>query len=480
MSTKLRECVKGLDRNKDVEEMIPEYIQQSMNIHDGYARLKLMMEYYIFYEMITEGINPYIDSAKEIADGLNLVIEELFQTGNAPACYDGLEKKLLELRREVTERMQVLTAYVDRFVVYEYILNRLQYRFEDRELMPEDSVFAQEIINFIFSKQDNMVVNDNIRTVIGQLPMRMTRKHYFDLIRDSISVYKDGDKSSLDGYLYMFRTNAMLYETPAMEKYFTEFVPVLEELSKLDYENMSAETYRIYAEKIRVNASKLNDISDLYMLLQQLINATYSMVLCAPYVEEESEIPAADLVIRGINSLFTGKESAVWSLAKDKTLESEEEKLYWLGENFTSIEGQQEKIYEAMTMADAVLEETRQAQKEVICKLGKEKEFEKLQKLVSMASGSDFVELEQTGEEEKVTAQQAEQAANELIAELKQAFQGQSRMVRRAIMANTLEKIPVFFTTPQEVADYVSQSLFMCDDEAEKYASKQLLQSLME
>lgn len=46
-------------------------------------------------------------------------------------------------------------------------------------------------------------------------------------------------------------------------------------------------------------------------------------------------------------------------------------------------------------------------------------------------------------------------------------------------MANTLEKIPVFFSTPQEVADYISQSLMLCDDEAEKYASKQLIQEMM-
>ncbi len=42
-------------------------------------------------------------------------------------------------------------------------------------------------------------------------------------------------------------------------------------------------------------------------------------------------------------------------------------------------------------------------------------------------------------------------------------------------MANTLEKMPVFFTSAQEVADYVMNSLSLCDDEAEKYASKQLL-----
>lgn len=481
MSTKIRECVKGLSKNKDVEELLPEYINQSMEIHDNYARLKLMMEYYVFYEMVSEGINPYIESAKDTADSLHQVVSRLF-SGEEPLSaedYLELEETLSGLRQDVTEKMQVLTAYVDRFVVYEYILNRVQYRFEDQEVVPEDSVFAQEVLNFIFATKDNMTINDNIRAVLGQLPMRMTRSRYFDLIRDSISVYKGSDISSLEGYLYMFRTNAMLYQTPAMENYFTEFVPVLEELSQLDYEKIDGELYRIYAEKIRVNASKLNDISDLYMLLQQLINEAYSIVLAAPYKREAAECKAANTVIRGINDLFLHRESDVWKGAGEQTFQNEEEKLYWLGEHFPSIEGQQEQVYEAMNMADAILQETAEAQKEIIEQLNLKEAFSILDKLQQLSSNSAFAALEEQTQEEKVTVEQAEEAAKQLIGELKSAFQGQSRMVRRAIMANTLEKIPVFFTTPQEVADYVSQSLGLCEDEAEKYASKQLIQEMM-
>ena len=139
----------------------------------------------------------------------------------------------------------------------------------------------------------------------------------------------------------------------------------------------------------------------------------------------------------------------------------------------------QERIYESMTTADAVLEETIKSEKEQITKLGLMEGFTHLQQLMQLASGSDFVELEWKNEEEKVTAQDAEKAAEQIVTELKQEFKGQSRLVRRAIMANTLEKIPVFFSTPQEVADYISQSLMLCDDEAEKYASKQLIQEMM-
>ena len=96
--------------------------------------------------------------------------------------------KLLKLRKNVMDKMQVLTAYVDCFVVYEYILNRIQYRFEDMELLPDDTAFVQDVVNFIFGSKDNVAINDNIHCVIGQLPMRMSRTRYFDIIKESVSI----------------------------------------------------------------------------------------------------------------------------------------------------------------------------------------------------------------------------------------------------------------------------------------------------
>ena len=52
---------------------------------------------------------------------------------------------ILAMRTEVIDRMQVLTGYVDCFVVYEYILNRIQYRFDEKEVLPEDTAFAMII-----------------------------------------------------------------------------------------------------------------------------------------------------------------------------------------------------------------------------------------------------------------------------------------------------------------------------------------------
>ncbi len=107
-----------------------------------------------------------------------------------------------------------------------------------------------------------------------------------------------------------------------------------------------------------------------------------------------------------------------------------------------------------------------------------------LLRLSLLNSNSTFAELgigmEDGKDSAEVTQQIADSVAGNLISEVKELFKGSSRILRRAIMANTLEKIPVFFNTPQEVADYISVSLLQCDDEAEKYASKKIIMDEIE
>lgn len=479
MSSEIRKCINELNRGKGTEELLNSYIKQYMTLHDGFGRTKMMLEYYMFYETISEGINPYIDTVSDMANRFHEMVNTVFEKSPSGEEMEKIGNELLTIRQEIVDRMEVLTAYVDCFVIYEYILNRVQYRFEDQEMMPGDNEFAQKLMQFIFSSEDNVTIGENVRFVLGQLPMRLTRTRYFDLIREAVSVYKGSEKSALDGFIYMFRTNAMLYQSANKEKYFTEFADVLKELESIDYENITAELYTIYAEKIRTNAAKLNDISDLYLQLTGLINELYCICASSPYADALENDDVTGVVIRGINSLFLQKDSDVWS-AMESEGASEEEKLYWLGEQFTAIEGRQERLFEGMDMAGAVLEETMESQKNNIMEYHFEKEFQLLKQMFLLTSNSVFADLHEKEEEETVTPEMADQVTQELVQDLKKLFEGKSRMLRRAIMANTLEHMPVFFTSGQEIADYVMAALSQCDDDAEKYAAKQLLLDVIE
>lgn len=479
MSSKIRNIIKKLGKGQEAEELLPQYVEECMALNSRYAHIRLMMEYYMFYETVSEGINPYIDTVQDIVGELQQTFETLFEGKADAGQRKELADGLLGMRQRVVDRMQVLTAYVDQFVIYEYILNRVQYRFEDREPMPDDKTFARDLVQFIFSAKDNAAINENIRYAIGQLPMRMARSRYFDWIKECISVYKGGDKNSLDSFLYMFRTNAALYQDDNMGKYFTEFASALDEFSALDYENITQEVYEIYAEKLAVNVSKITDISDLYMELGQLINDTYGVCSTGGYVMGEPVLPEAGLVIRGINALFLEKESDVWQAA-GKDLESEEDKLDWLSGLLTAVEGKQETVFESLTVAEAELEELYKVHEEHIKALGLTEDFAVLRKLSLLTSSSVFADLSLVqNTEETVTEEFAEETAAALIAECKAFFKEKSRMFRRAVMANTLEKMPMPFRTADEVAEYVKNSLGQCEDEAEKYAAKQLLLEIM-
>ena len=172
------------------------------------------------------------------------------------------------------------------------------------------------------------------------------------------------------------------------------------------------------------------------------------------------------------------KQSDVWNLSKED-LSDEEAKLYWLGEFFPQIEGIQEQLFEGMNTAGAILEETMDAQKDVIKELSLTDEFNYLKQMSQLGSNSIFAEINGAADDSKVTADDVLKISDELTVEIKEHLKKSSRMVRRAIMANTIDKLPVFFNSPQEVAEYVTMSLEQCDDEAEKYASKQLIMEMM-
>ena len=70
--------------------------------------------------------------------------------------------------------------------------------------------------------------------------------------------------------------------------------------------------------------------------------------------------------------------------------------------------------------------------------------------------------------------------SKELLRELSELFSGKSIRIVRAIIASTIDKMPVFFQTQKEISDYIEQSLYACKDKAEKQASYEILKSILE
>ena len=135
-----------------------------------YAYTRLALNYYMYYEVILEG------------DLLSSRLERLSKR------YHGLLKDFLEgsleleelngLRDDTASAMEANTAYTDVFQAYEYVLNRLEGRFEpqlmgNRNVRPDEEEWTAEIMAYIMDTDEPMVVNERVQSVVGQLPIRL-------------------------------------------------------------------------------------------------------------------------------------------------------------------------------------------------------------------------------------------------------------------------------------------------------------------
>lgn len=89
------------------------------------------------------------------------------------------------LRNRIIAKMEILTAYTDIFQIYEYVLNRVEYRFSESEFGDEyyNDRFEKDIYRYITGDKDNTVINMKLSQIVGQVPMRLSKNKFYDMLR---------------------------------------------------------------------------------------------------------------------------------------------------------------------------------------------------------------------------------------------------------------------------------------------------------
>ena len=115
----------------------------------------------------------------EMFQGVNEIIE-ISSIDSAVASEDVLTDKISSLRNRLIAIMESITDYVDKFKIYEYVLNRVEYRFKDDELDEEyyNTYMTNDIMHYILSDKDNVSINGRISEMVGQLPIRMSKARF--------------------------------------------------------------------------------------------------------------------------------------------------------------------------------------------------------------------------------------------------------------------------------------------------------------
>ena len=457
----MRKLIRDIHDRKDLSKNLPEYRALAISVYREYAALDLTFSAFLLVQEIMEEYGEKLTEEEKRMEEAVLTI--LGQLGRGECDCGEMKRQLQKIRLEITEKMDAFTAYTDRLICYEYVMNRMELRYiPEKELSEKLSSFREEeymnsLKAYLLSDRDKSVVMDKLRLLIGEIPVHMTKEKLFERIAGALSLYKDGDKNNLDSFLYMLRTSAMLYEPDHAANACPRLRQMVEKLETADYENMPEEEYDKLSLVLEETAHYLQEKTNFYYNLQKVVNGMYAMCLVLPYCKEERQL---ERVCRSIWVCLAKKEY------KEEMLQP--------------LEGRIEKKVEQTSYLESVLYEIKLSYKEEVEKLGMTDFIQDFSRAANLLSDSLFMDLEQAAEIKKAEDAYVRRVTEDLLEELSGKLSQVSRPVRRAIMAKILQKLPLEFSQMEQVEEYIRVNLFRCQDRAQKCVVFMILRDIMQ
>lgn len=466
MDKNVRQLIKQINDGKNLKENLSLYLSLLAESYHRTSLLNLAMEYYVLYEQMNGELREQAFFAEDTLKTINRCMEAVFMDKDNGLKENELLETLSSQRKQIIEKMKILTSYTDSFIIYEHVLNRMELNYGPFVMEEREEEFIQRLTQYIFSTKEDAVVNEKVKQVIGQLPVRMAKSRYFELIKNSLSVYIGSEKASVDTYDYMLRTCAMLYKPKGMDQYFTDFGKLKKELEDADFNQLTKEEHDSLAGRVREAAQLMTEITDLYMTLQGVLNHLYAHVLSGNLQrgEEDAAHTASLEIIREIYEEFQQDGGG--------------EPLQSTTDKFILTEGKLEQLIMTQSLLEGAFEDMRSYSSPEGEFPHIQEEFKKVSLCSSLMSDSLFIDFEEVDTE---TADQAyvQQVIGALIHDLDEAFKMQHKKVKRAVIAGTISMMPVFFKSSKEVLNYIENSLAQCRDAGEKQVSMHILDELM-
>jgi hypothetical protein len=455
----MKKLIHEIHEGKNLPANLRVYKDMAVPVYNDYASLELTFSAYTMVQELEEEKQEFAAREKDVVDTLLGALREMSEE---KADYGKIILLMQKLRQDITEKMDLFTAYTDRLIVYEYVMNRMELSFQtEKELngqlaLVDEEQLLQKIMIWLFSDKDQSVVREKLRLVIGQIPVHMTKSKFFEKIGEALTLYKDGDKSSLDDFIYMIRTSAMLYEPSAHVGEYTELEEVLAELENTDFSSVTKERYEQLAQMLEKGAHYVHEITDFYYSLQKTVNGIYALCLSMPYASDTSKL---------VNAC-----KSIWRCLANKE---------YMDEMLVPLEGRIEPYVEKTSYLESVLFEVKSVYKEEMRECGLTSFFEDFSLVANLLSDSLFIDLDKVQKNEKADASYVKECTAKLTDELSGRMSRVSRPVKRAIMGQVLEKLPMMFQKSEQVLEYIRVNLFGCQDKAEKLIVMSILTDLI-
>lgn len=465
MNKEDRKVIKSIMQNNDLEMNLPAYANSYMNKVYEYSLIHLVLNYYTIKEMTDES-GHIDDSLTDVLEQLHGIIYQTILSKELCEDFTTVLESIDKIRNDLTAKMKVLTSYTDTLQLYEYILNRVEYGITGENYPVEESELAAKVFQYLFNDNDTMVINSKIQMVTAQLPIRMTKNRFYDYLTDTLNIYKGSEKTSLDDFLDMLKSTALLELPDGYETQYPQIVEMIKILEQTDYKALDSVTFKSLMEQFLFTTGYLSDLVTNYLLVMEIVNDLYAVLLAMPYEKNDSkEVLACIQMIKGLHDAFISASDI-----------SE-----MVDEGFEVIEGRQEELGEEVLQFESVLSEIMLEHKDTINWIMSDKIFNCLDRISKLLSNSLFIDLEANETEvELADADYIRDKRDEIVALLSAYFDVHTKEMNRAVMAALFSSMPVLFNSQQEIKDYIEYSLNHCSNKSELMACAKILEDLMD
>lgn len=440
----------------NAEQNLPMLMSRMASAYGQLSFYNLAMELSMFLDSINEERIKPDKMVKDFYDSIKSVLEELLGTGYDPEKHQEMLEQMVSLRDMVTERMEILTAYTDTFVLYEYVINRLEPKFLDTNYSKVDNdAVAREILQWIFSDEERSLVNERIKLMLAHLPVRMTKGKLTELVQNAFSLYKEADAQSIDTFDYMLRSATGLYQPKGMAKAFPKLYKVRKLFEEKDFSEISKEDYMECRKQLQENSQLIHNLADCLESIQTIMNALLTVLLTKPYftLEAERSSKQASDIIRNILENKADAESL-----------------------FAGIENEMEVLSQEVNTLEPLFAFVTETAEQKLSELMLTTVYRRLKMVQRLNSGSTYASLNENIAKETPT-NYVEKCCNQFIQDLTVSLSQGSKLQNRAYMAAVLSELPVYFNNRTEVMNYVRSTLENCHDESEKVIGVELLRS---
>lgn len=467
MEKDIKIVVTDIKADRDRKANIVKYQDILATAFGNYATIKLSLNFFTLKEMVND-----IDSERkpEIEGYIKDIETALLDTvlsGKEVGCE--LIDKISAIREAVTKKMKIFTSYTDALQIYDHILDRKKPLLtNDLEEYVDTDALAAEMFNFVFADKDKVMVNTKIQEFIAELPVRMTKQRFYDIMSTSLNIYKGGEKRAVRSFADTLLEAALISKPEGFNELYPDLYKVYEELSHADYKEISVAEFESLTDKMYKASEDINEAVTDYLMLEEVINDALIILYTGNKLKRE----------------YLGEEYETAAIILKKIIEADD--IYKAAEEFdplfVKLEGAQENAYSTLSFIDGKLDEIYKDYRD---EFADDKDitdgFSLLLKCDKLTSTSLFIDLEEdvTVILDPTDDEYLAQLKEELFAEFDKRFADISKFEKRSIMSKVLSMMPVFFNTQQEIKDYFEYALSGCGDDSELTACSRIIEGII-